>query len=457
MKSETIRWFYRPVALMGDAIAVALALFCAYQARFEWDQVKNVFPITKGTPGLVDYLPFLPAMIVLWIFVLTHQKCYRQLNVSLLDEFVRLLKVSGLASLFVMAATFLYRGTDLSRLTVGLMGFGGAIFLFLWRETLKVIRMNFVGKQPRRILILGHGRLANSLEKFLTRRKDSAILKKKYENNDTLVRIIERSRIREVLVADPQINHREAVALAIACEERGVQCRIVPDILEIRMGEVSIDDSLGIPTFQLKPIPLCHDTFLGKRVFDCLMATFILTVLSVPLLIISFLIKLDSPGPILFKQQRMGHKGRTFSFFKLRTMVKNAEELFLELKKKNERGGPVFKMKNDPRITRVGKFLRRYSLDEIPQLINVLRGDMSLVGPRPQVLWEASAYDEWAKKRLSILPGVTGLWQVSGRADLTYQEMIDLDIYYLEHWSPGLDLKILLRTLPTVLGGYGAY
>jgi len=137
--------------------------------------------------------------------------------------------------------------------------------------------------------------------------------------------------------------------------------------------------------------------------------------------------------------------------------VQNADDLLQKLKEKSDRKGPVFKMKNDPRITLIGGFLRRYSLDEVPQLINVLRGEMSLVGPRPQVLWEASVYDEWAKKRLNVLPGITGLWQVSGRAELTYEEMIELDIYYIEHWSPGLDIKILLRTIPAVLLAKGAY
>jgi lipopolysaccharide/colanic/teichoic acid biosynthesis glycosyltransferase len=138
-------------------------------------------------------------------------------------------------------------------------------------------------------------------------------------------------------------------------------------------------------------------------------------------------------------------------------MVKNAEALLEELKTKSDRPGPVFKMKRDPRITSVGRFLRRFSIDEVPQLLNVLRGDMSLVGPRPQVLWETQYYNEWAKKRLNVLPGITGLWQVSGRAELTYEEMIELDIYYIEHWSLGLDVKIILKTLPAVFFGDGAY
>jgi lipopolysaccharide/colanic/teichoic acid biosynthesis glycosyltransferase len=138
-------------------------------------------------------------------------------------------------------------------------------------------------------------------------------------------------------------------------------------------------------------------------------------------------------------------------------MVQNADNLLEKYKSQSEREGPVFKMSNDPRITRIGKLLRRYSLDELPQIINVLKGDMSLVGPRPQVLWEAKAYDDWSKRRLRVLPGITGLWQVSGRAALSYKEMIELDIYYIENWSLGLDINIIFRTIPAVLTKQGAY
>jgi len=153
----------------------------------------------------------------------------------------------------------------------------------------------------------------------------------------------------------------------------------------------------------------------------------------------------------------MGYRSQTFNFYKFRTMVTDADILLEQFKAKSERKGPVFKMANDPRITKIGKVLRRYSLDELPQLINVLRGEMSLVGPRPQVLWEAAAYDDWAKRRLRVLPGITGLWQVSGRAALSYEEMIELDIYYIENWSPGLDFQILYKTIPAVFSKKGAY
>jgi exopolysaccharide biosynthesis polyprenyl glycosylphosphotransferase len=223
------------------------------------------------------------------------------------------------------------------------------------------------------------------------------------------------------------------------------------------MGEVIIDESLGVPTFQIKPVSLQGTAFLTKRVMDVCISSLLLGFFFIPLVIIALVIKLTSKGNIFYEHARVGFRQRTFQFMKFRTMVQDADALLQQLKVKSDRKGPVFKMKNDPRVTSIGRFLRRYSLDEIPQLINVLRGEMSLVGPRPQVIWEAQHYDEWAKKRLNVLPGITGLWQVSGRAELTYEEMIELDIYYIEHWSPGLDIKILLRTIPAVLFAEGAY
>ena len=173
--------------------------------------------------------------------------------------------------------------------------------------------------------------------------------------------------------------------------------------------------------------------------------------------VIALLIKRDSPGPVLFKQNRIGKDGREFPFFKFRSMVADAESRRHLLDEQNERSGPVFKMKDDPRVTRVGRVLRRFSLDELPQILNVLRGEMSLVGPRPALPREVALYTSHERGRLVVTPGVTGLWQVSGRARLSFEESIALDLYYIEHQSIRLNLSILWRTLPAVLGGDGAY
>ncbi len=173
--------------------------------------------------------------------------------------------------------------------------------------------------------------------------------------------------------------------------------------------------------------------------------------------VVAVLIKLDSPGPVLFRQQRLTRTGKPFAVLKFRTMIMNADQLKEQLLDQNEASGPIFKMRGDPRLTRVGRWLRRTSLDELPQVFNILRGDMSWVGPRPPLPEEVALYEEWQKRRLGTTTGLTGLWQISGRSLLSFDEMVKLDLYYVENWSLVLDLKILLRTIPAVLTGRGAF
>lgn len=196
---------------------------------------------------------------------------------------------------------------------------------------------------------------------------------------------------------------------------------------------------------------------IAKRTLDIVVASIGLVLLAPLMLLIAIAIKLDSPGPVLFRQVRIGKGGKPFWFIKFRSMVKNAEQIKRELIPKNEvRGGPVFKMRNDPRVTRVGRFLRRYSLDELPQLIHVLHGEMSLVGPRPPLPSEVASYGEWEMRRLSVTPGLTCLWQISGRSDIGFREWVELDHIYIDTMSFWTDLKILLFTVPAVITGKGA-
>jgi lipopolysaccharide/colanic/teichoic acid biosynthesis glycosyltransferase len=173
--------------------------------------------------------------------------------------------------------------------------------------------------------------------------------------------------------------------------------------------------------------------------------------------IVALLIKLDSPGPVIFKQQRVGKDGRLFDVLKFRSMIEGAEQMQADLEALNEVDGPLFKVRQDPRVTRVGKWLRRTSIDELPQLVNVLRGEMSIVGPRPGTPEEVAQYEPWQMQRISVPPGITGLWQVSGRSEVPFDEMVLLDIFYIENWSLDLEIRILLQTIPYVLLGHGAY
>jgi exopolysaccharide biosynthesis polyprenyl glycosylphosphotransferase len=444
---------------MGDAACVALAYSAAYAIRFHFEPFLTAFPAEKGVPPFLLYVKAAPVVVFMWILALSWDDCYVRISLAALDEFIRIFRVSFAGTLLSMSAMFLYRESSYSRLVFAFGGFSAFLTLYLYRQALKAGYIYWIQSRgrPHRVLIIGEGYLSRSLRRIVDRQGDRAVLAQSRLNVADVRRTITRSRIGEVLLAHPQISHKEAVDLASFCEEKGVTFRLIPDILEIRMGEVLIDESLGVPTFKIKPVSLQGSAFLTKRLMDVMLSALLIGVFFIPLLVIALLITITSPGGIFYEHERVGFRQRPFQFMKFRTMVSNADVLLHDLKEKSDRKGPVFKMKNDPRITAIGKILRRYSLDEVPQLINVLRGEMSLVGPRPQVIWEAQAYDEWARKRLNVLPGITGLWQVSGRAELTYEEMIDLDIFYIEHWSPGLDIRILLKTIPAVLSAKGAY
>jgi exopolysaccharide biosynthesis polyprenyl glycosylphosphotransferase len=220
---------------------------------------------------------------------------------------------------------------------------------------------------------------------------------------------------------------------------------------------MSITEVAGIPLVGIKQVRISPIIRFLKRGVDVAFSLLIL-ILAAPLMgLVALIVKLDSPGPVLFRQERVGKGGKSFTLFKFRSMTTGAEELKDLLRDLNEADGPIFKIKEDPRVTRLGRLLRRLSLDELPQFYNVLRSDMSLIGPRPPIPEEVAQYKPWHKRRLEVAPGITGLWQVSGRSELPFDEMALLDIYYVEQWSPALDLKILLRTIPTVLFGDGAY
>ena len=197
--------------------------------------------------------------------------------------------------------------------------------------------------------------------------------------------------------------------------------------------------------------------YFVKRGFDICFSIFLLIILSPLLLLIAAAIKFDSPGPIIYAHKRVGKNGKHFNFYKFRSMRINADKEIEKLTQKNETNGPIFKMKNDPRITAFGGFLRKFSLDELPQLINIFKGEMSLIGPRPPVPDEVKKYKKWQHRRLSVIPGISGLWQVMGRSNLSFEEMVRLDIYYIENWSIGLDAYIFIKTIGAILRARGAY
>jgi exopolysaccharide biosynthesis polyprenyl glycosylphosphotransferase len=274
---------------------------------------------------------------------------------------------------------------------------------------------------------------------------------------DNLPDLIEQRDVDEVIITLPWMYHRKIMGIVRACERRNVSAYIVPDLFQMSLSRVDVDDLGGVPLVGVRDVGFGQRVRAVKRVVDIIGAALCLTLGAPFLSLIAAAIRLDSPGPVIFRQTRVGANGRTFEMYKFRSMYEGAEGQLDEIRDLSEVEGPVFKMKNDPRVTRVGRILRRTSLDELPQLWNVMRGDMSLVGPRPPIPAEVSQYLEWHKKRLEVRPGMTGLWQVSGRSLLSFDEQCLLDIYYIENWSLWLDLKISMRTIPEVLFGNGAY
>jgi exopolysaccharide biosynthesis polyprenyl glycosylphosphotransferase len=268
---------------------------------------------------------------------------------------------------------------------------------------------------------------------------------------------LDRENVHEVIIADPNFPHAHAVDLVDVCHTRGVTVQVAPSTMEILFERAEFVPGQTVPLFTLRPPVFEGIDFALKRSVDLVLASVGLVLLSPILLVIGVAVKLSSRGPAIYCSTRPGIAGKSFDCLKFRTMRECADQLQAELEPLNEQSGALFKIRNDPRLTRVGRFLRRFSLDELPQLVNVVRGEMSLVGPRPLPLRDFERLEEWHKKRYLVLPGITGLWQVSGRAELDFDDLVRLDFMYLERWSVFLDLAILLKTIPAVLSRRGAF
>jgi exopolysaccharide biosynthesis polyprenyl glycosylphosphotransferase len=331
---------------------------------------------------------------------------------------------------------------------------GRKIFKLIWKEILKKFKIY------QRIVCLGKGKLAEDLIKVISEEhkvdykivdwlKDTSLF-----NEDFLK---EKAReIDEVILLDPDVNEEEKQRILSLADDFYLSFKYLPNPFDAQGRNIGVETFFGFPLISIKRTALEGWGKVAKRVFDLIFATLALILLLPIFLIIGIIIKLDSEGPIFVFLERVGEKGKKFKVIKFRSMIKDAEKMKKYLLPYSERKGPLFKMKNDPRITRFGKFLRRTSLDELPQLINVIKGEMSLVGPRPHEPEEVAQYEKYQRRLLNIKPGITGFAQLFGRADLPFEEEAKLDIYYLENWSIWKDFEIILKTIPLVIFGKGA-
>ena len=268
---------------------------------------------------------------------------------------------------------------------------------------------------------------------------------------------LKRFAVDEVVFTDVSQHFTEIDLMAQIAVEEGITVTLVADIFSLEILKSDISYFANLPLIHYQPTPSDIGPLAVKRTIDILGSAVLLVLLSPLLILTAAAIKFETKGPVFFSQKRVGLNGRTFTLLKFRSMVQNAETLLGDLQKRNEMKGPVFKIRNDPRVTRFGRFIRRYSIDELPQLINVLRGDMSLVGPRPPLPSEVSLYERKQRRRLSMRPGLTCIWQVSGRNNIPdFEQWAKLDLEYIDNWSLFQDLKLLLKTIPAVLGGSGA-
>jgi exopolysaccharide biosynthesis polyprenyl glycosylphosphotransferase len=272
-----------------------------------------------------------------------------------------------------------------------------------------------------------------------------------------LGQVLDEQRIQEVVIADPDFPQAQAVELVDQCHRRGIEVHVAPSTMEILIQRAEFVPGQSVPLFTLRPPVFEGVDFAVKRTFDVVGATLLMLALSPILLALALAVRITSRGPVLYRSARPGMGGQPFDCLKFRTMRCDAEDEQQRLEELNEADGALFKIRDDPRLTPVGRFLRRFSLDELPQLVNVVRGDMSLVGPRPLPLRDFERLEDWHKKRYLVLPGITGLWQVSGRSELDFDDLVRLDFLYLERWSVALDLVILLKTIPAVLMRRGAF
>jgi exopolysaccharide biosynthesis polyprenyl glycosylphosphotransferase len=488
-------WILPAVKIAIFAADAMLAAVC-FAAAFWWREAKPIFSGNNWefSSDFAPYAAVLMFAIPIKSAMLLYQRVYRlQGAFSYTREAIKIFKAVAVGSLLTIAVAFLFRGgfayRDFSYSRgVFLLDFALALFAFAafhlaLRRVQTVFRERDINLIPT--LILGGGAEAEQTVRELQSRPDlgyrivgvvdSDVQSSKFKVQSfdvpvigkisDLPLLVQQLAIQEVIITDNSLSHEvlfEAM-MKIGRRQR-VEFRLAPSVFNLLPQKTEVEQIGVLPMVRLFREPLSDAERFVKRASDIVISLVALIVLAPVWILISILIRLDSRGAILFRQERVGMDGRIFLCFKFRTMRADADEnIHREAYRKNIAGEidstaePVFgKVRNDPRITRVGRWLRRSSLDELPQLLNVLLGDMSIVGARPPIPYEVEEYELWHRRRLDMKPGITGLWQVSGRNRLTFEEMVKLDLYYIENWSLWLDLKIILLTLPAVLRGDGA-
>jgi len=475
------RWLIVVARMLSDAGLVVLGFWLAYWLRYSLHVGGTVLPSSQQPFSFFHGKLLLLTIVVVGLF--QFRGLYRMPRwTTLLDEVSMIASAVTTSMALVILYSFLQRFYP-SRLVFILAWLVIIALLVFKRMIVRAVRERLWlrGIGVDRVLIVGAGRAGQRLMQWLFGQPQLGYQVVGYIDDDLafdslaiathrrverpnylgtsadILDVVRRHGVNEVIIALPPTAHEQMMWIVNQCRADDIEFKLVPDLFELALDSVNIHEVAGLPLIGLKPARIAGWNLVVKRTMDILLSLMVLSVGLLVMIPIAIAIKLDSEGPILFRQERVGRNGRRFVCYKFRTMVRNAESMRDELLKMSTVDLRLIKDPNDPRRTRVGKVLRKLSLDELPQFINVLLGEMSIVGPRPPVPAEVAEYDEWHRGRLLVTPGLTGLWQVSGRSNLTFDEMVRLDLYYAEHWAPWLDIKIILRTIPAIVTARGAY
>jgi exopolysaccharide biosynthesis polyprenyl glycosylphosphotransferase len=479
MLKQKARLVNRVVYLVDLALTSA-AFFTAFALR------NAVFPRVApqhfpfGLYPLNEYLKVYPLVLIIWsVLLFTYHSYHSHRTIPVTREVMTTLRVVVVGNVILATLAYLLPLRQLSRSWFVLFGLFSALFLVIEKIVLRVLAryVRSKGLNYRTLLIVGTGRRATDLAAMIEAHKywgykllgfvsDGHHLSngwaqfRIYGSVPDLRRILEAGAIDEpideIVFAVTRKKLDEMKQIFLLCEEMGIRTRVAMNFFQNRLARIEIEELEGIPFLTFTTTPSNETQLAFKRLLDIFVAVGILGIATPVITLIALAIRATSPGSVLFKQKRIGLNGRMFTLYKFRTMIEDAHERRGEIAHLNEMTGPVFKAKSDPRITPVGRILRKFSLDELPQLWNVLKGDMSLVGPRPPIPEEVASYHRWHRRRLSMKPGLTCLWQISGRNNIDFERWMQLDLQYIDNWSPSLDFKILLRTIPAVLSGKGA-
>jgi len=468
------------IVYLADLALTSAAFFVAFFLRDfvfpQWD--PQHFP--TGLFPLAEYLKIYPLVLIIWsVLLFSYHSYHSHRTIPVTKEAVTTVRVVFVGNVLLATIAYLLPLRQLSRSWFVLFGGLSALFLVIEKIVLRVLAryVRSKGLNYRTVLIVGTGRRATDLARMLEEHKywgykilgfvsDGHHLSngwaryRIFGSVPDLKRVLEHWQmaepIDEVVFAVTRKKLDEMKQIFLMCEELGIRTRVAMNFFQNRVARIEIEELDGIPFLTFTTTPSNETQLALKRLLDIGVSLGLLGIATPIITLVALAIKMTSPGSVFFKQKRLGLNGRMFTLYKFRTMIEDAHERRGEVEHLNEMTGPVFKMKSDPRVTPVGRVLRRFSLDELPQLWNVLKGDMSLVGPRPPIPEEVASYHRWHRRRLSMKPGLTCLWQISGRNNIDFDRWMQLDLQYIDNWSPALDLKILLRTIPAVLSGRGA-